>query len=65
VGPDVVVVSGRAAHQGPEVDGSTAVVLPRLPGSPAAAVGSFVRAVVLTSDGADLVAAPGDPGRGA
>ena len=28
-GPAAVVVSGRAAHQGPDVDGSTAVVLPR------------------------------------
>ncbi len=53
-----VVVSGRAAHQGPEVDGTTAVVVPRMPGVPEPVVGSFVRAVVVTSDGADLVAAP-------
>jgi hypothetical protein len=50
------VVSGRAAHQGPEVDGTTAVLLPH---GTAAPVGSFVRAVVVTTDGADLVAAPG------
>ena len=53
-----VVVSGRAAHQGPEVDGSTAVVVTRSPGDPEVTVGSFVRAVVITSDGADLLARP-------
>ena len=58
-----VVVSGRAAHQGPEVDGTTAVVVPRRPGDPEPVVGTFVRAVVVTSDGADLLAAPG-PGAG-
>jgi len=49
----VVVVSGRAAHQGPDVDGSTAVVVP------AAAdvrTGAFVGADVVGSDGADLLA---------
>ena len=61
-GTGVVVVSGRAAHQGPEVDGTTAVVVPRRPGGPEPVVGSFVRAVVVTSDGADLVAAPGPQG---
>ena len=53
-----VVVSGRAAHQGPEVDGSTAVVVTRSPGDPEVTVGSFVRAVVITCDGADLLARP-------
>src|SRR6478752_1749954 len=43
-------VEGRAAHQGPEVDGST-----YLPGS-AAKVGDLVRAVVVDSEGADLYA---------
>ncbi|MGZ4581863.1 MAG: 30S ribosomal protein S12 methylthiotransferase RimO [Nocardioidaceae bacterium] len=44
---------GRAAHQGPEVDGSTTVT-----GLPATArVGDLVPAVVTASDGADLVAA--------
>jgi ribosomal protein S12 methylthiotransferase len=43
-------VTGRAAHQGPEVDGSTYLV-----GS-AAAVGDLVRAHVIETDGVDLVA---------
>ena len=43
---------GRAAHQGPEVDGSTMVV--DLP--PGAYVGQIVPAVVTASDGVDLVA---------
>src|SRR3954452_2249826 len=43
---------GRAAHQGPEVDGCTTVV-----GLPAgAAVGDLVTALVTGSDGVDLVA---------
>jgi ribosomal protein S12 methylthiotransferase len=43
---------GRAAHQGPEVDGSTTVVdLPR-----GVRVGDLVAAVVTGSDGVDLVA---------
>jgi ribosomal protein S12 methylthiotransferase RimO len=45
-------VEGRAAHQGPEVDGSTTVT-----GAAGAAVGSMVTATVVGSDGADLVAA--------
>ncbi len=45
--------SGRAAHQGPDVDGMT-----RLPGAEAA-IGSFVPAFVTESDGVDLVARPG------
>ncbi len=44
-------VEGRAAHQGPEVDGSTLVR-----GCPDAQVGALVRAVVVESDGVDLVA---------
>ncbi|WP_322938684.1 30S ribosomal protein S12 methylthiotransferase RimO [Nocardioides bizhenqiangii] len=44
-------VEGRAAHQGPEVDGSTLVR-----GCPDAGVGDLVRAVVVESDGVDLVA---------
>jgi ribosomal protein S12 methylthiotransferase len=43
---------GRAAHQGPEVDGSTTVT--DLP--PGAKVGDFVSATVTSSDGVDLVA---------
>jgi ribosomal protein S12 methylthiotransferase RimO len=45
---------GRAAHQGPEVDGTTA--LAGLPGS--ARVGQLWRATVIGSDGVDLVAEP-------
>ncbi len=45
------VVEGRAAHQGPEVDGCTI-----LDGAPAAGVGDLVRATVVGSDGVDLVA---------
>jgi ribosomal protein S12 methylthiotransferase RimO len=46
-------VEGRAAHQAPEVDGST-----RLTGDMATAVGDLVRAKVIGSDGVDLVAVP-------
>ncbi|TDE14041.1 30S ribosomal protein S12 methylthiotransferase RimO [Jiangella asiatica] len=48
------VVEGRAAHQGPEVDGTTTV------SGVHAAVGDLIEAVVTGSDGADLaaVAAP-------
>ncbi len=48
------VVEGRAAHQAPEVDGSTTLsaVLPGL------AVGDLVRAKVTGTDGVDLIAAP-------
>jgi tRNA A37 methylthiotransferase MiaB len=43
-------IEGRAAHQGPEVDGSTFLV------DGDAAVGDLVRAVVVDSSGADLYA---------
>ncbi len=46
-------VEGRAAQQGPEVDGSTRVL-----GVPGARVGDFVRAVVVATDGVDLIAEP-------
>jgi len=45
--------SGRAAHQGPEVDGSVNLEV-RHPG----VVGSFVDAVVVASEGVDLIARP-------
>jgi ribosomal protein S12 methylthiotransferase len=48
VTPDV---TGRAAHQGPEVDGSV-----RLLGSGQCRIGQLVDAVVVDSEGADLVA---------
>ena len=41
---------GRAAHQGPEVDGSTYLV------DSEARVGDLVRAVVIEAEGADLYA---------
>src|SRR6478735_6269308 len=46
-------VEGRAAHQGPEVDGST--LLEGLSGS--VSVGDMIQAVVVGSEGVDLVAA--------
>ncbi|SDT12455.1 30S ribosomal protein S12 methylthiotransferase RimO [Actinopolymorpha singaporensis] len=44
-------VEGRAAHQGPEVDGTTRVV-----GASGARAGDFVRALVVDTEGVDLVA---------
>jgi tRNA A37 methylthiotransferase MiaB len=54
-GPDGRWVEGRADHQGPEVDGTT-----RLAGQGHGdhAVGDLVPAVVVGSEGADLVASP-------
>lgn len=50
-----LVVEGRAAHQGPEVDGSTL-----LRGvDPAVAVGDMIPARVVETDGVDLVAVVG------
>jgi ribosomal protein S12 methylthiotransferase RimO len=49
---DDALAEGRAAHQGPEVDGTTTVT--GLPGS--ARVGDLVGAVVIGSEGVDLVA---------
>ncbi len=46
-------VEGRAALQGPEVDGTTRVL-----GAAHARVGDLVRAVVVASDGVDLIAEP-------
>ena len=50
--------TGRAAHQGPEVDGTTRL-LPRdgVPG-PVPAVGAVVPGVVVATEGVDLVARP-------
>ncbi len=45
------VVEGRAAHQGPEVDGTT-----MLTGAGRAAVGDLVTATVTGTDGVDLIA---------
>ncbi len=49
------VVEGRAAHQGPEVDGSTVLTVDS-PGQ--VAVGEMITACVVGTDGVDLVARP-------
>ncbi|NYG55663.1 30S ribosomal protein S12 methylthiotransferase RimO [Nocardioides perillae] len=49
-------VVGRAAHQGPEVDGTTALALGDDHARPA--VGDLVPATVVASEGVDLVAVP-------
>ncbi|WP_145723857.1 radical SAM protein, partial [Nocardioides sp. J9] len=46
-------VEGRAAQQGPEVDGTTRVL-----GAPDARVGDILTALVVASDGVDLIAEP-------
>lgn len=51
------VVEGRAAHQGPEVDGSTYLSLESSEIRDFQ-VGQYIRAHVLGSDGADLIAQP-------
>jgi ribosomal protein S12 methylthiotransferase len=50
------LVVGRAAHQGPEVDGSVQLVTDDQRSRPKLRVGQFVRALVVASEGADLVA---------
>lgn len=54
------VVEGRAAHQAPEVDGSTTLVAPAGGGFDLAALrpGDLVRATVTGTEGVDLVAVP-------
>ena len=54
---DTDELTGRAAHQGPDVDGAT--ILRLRPGAQAPAVGEIVSAVVLHTEGIDLIAAPG------
>jgi ribosomal protein S12 methylthiotransferase len=52
---------GRAAHQGPEVDGTTTLVglsAAAVDGRPGVRVGEFVRARVTDTDGVDLFAEP-------
>jgi MiaB/RimO family radical SAM methylthiotransferase len=48
-------VVGRAAHQGPDVDGITRILLPE---GRAPVVGDLVRAFVVDCDGPDLIARP-------
>ncbi|MFI6228191.1 30S ribosomal protein S12 methylthiotransferase RimO [Micromonospora echinospora] len=54
------VVEGRAAHQAPEVDGSTTLVAPSDGGVDLAALrpGDLVRATVTGTEGVDLIAVP-------
>ncbi len=54
------VVEGRAVHQGPEVDGTTVLVAGESAGVPLRswAVGDIVEAMVVDTEGADLVAVP-------
>jgi ribosomal protein S12 methylthiotransferase RimO len=54
-GPVGGIVEGRAAHQAPEVDGSTTLVGPGLAGL---RPGDLVGATVVRADGIDLVAVP-------
>ncbi|CUR60246.1 Ribosomal protein S12 methylthiotransferase rimO [metagenome] len=49
--PGGAVVEGRAAHQGPEVDGTTMLI-----GAEGARIGDLVTATVAGTDGVDLVA---------
>ncbi|MBO4206613.1 30S ribosomal protein S12 methylthiotransferase RimO [Micromonospora echinofusca] len=53
-------VEGRAAHQAPEVDGSTTLVAPPTGGVDLAALrpGDLVRATVTGTEGVDLIAVP-------
>jgi ribosomal protein S12 methylthiotransferase RimO len=53
-GDEVLEVAGRAAHQGPDVDGVTLLAV--VPGSPVPAVGDLVTARVVGTEGIDLVA---------
>jgi tRNA A37 methylthiotransferase MiaB len=54
-GDDTAYLVGRAAHQGPDVDGVT-LIDPAL--APGVAVGDLVRATVVGTNGIDLVAEP-------
>ena len=54
-GDDDAWVVGRAAHQGPDVDGTTLLAPEDFP---RVAVGDIVRAVVVGTEGIDLVAEP-------
>ena len=53
---DTDELTGRAAHQGPDVDGAT--ILRLRPRTQAPAVGQIIAAVVLDTDGIDLIAEP-------
>jgi ribosomal protein S12 methylthiotransferase len=49
-------VVGRTAHQGPDVDGTTMLVLS--PDDPVPSVGDLLAATIVASEGVDLVASP-------
>ena len=51
---DTDELTGRAAHQGPDVDGAT--ILRLLPGARVPAAGEIIAAVVLDTEGIDLIA---------
>jgi len=52
------LVEGRAAHQGPEVDGVTYLEALASSSNSSHQVGQYLDAVVVASDGADLIARP-------
>ena len=54
--PDTGELTGRAAHQGPDVDGAT--ILRRRAGAQTPAVGGIIAARVLDTEGIDLIAEP-------
>jgi ribosomal protein S12 methylthiotransferase RimO len=54
---DTDQLTGRAAHQGPDVDGATILRLAR--GAEAPEVGEIISAMVLDTEGIDLIAEPG------
>ena len=51
---DTDALTGRAAHQGPDVDGAT--ILRLRAGAKAPAAGEIIAAVVLDTEGIDLIA---------
>jgi ribosomal protein S12 methylthiotransferase RimO len=52
-------IEGRAAHQGPETDGAVRLVAPAGRGPlPAVRAGELIDAIVVDSDGVDLIAEP-------
>jgi len=54
---DTDELTGRAAHQGPDVDGAT--ILRLAPGVAAPEVGEIISAMVVDTEGIDLIAEPG------
>jgi ribosomal protein S12 methylthiotransferase len=54
---DTDELTGRAAHQGPDVDGAT--ILRLAPGAQAPEVGEIISAMVVDTEGIDLIAEPG------